>query len=67
MTQTSNLNVTKINAFRLRKLGGEMGVPLVPRLLGTRGKTYGEGQKNGTESRENLGQIECIEFQTGAI
>ncbi len=31
------------------------------------GKHTVNDKKNGTESRENLGQIECIEFQTGAI
>ncbi len=45
---------------------GEKGVPLVPRLVGTSGKTYGEWQKNGTEWRENADQIECIKVHFGA-
>ncbi len=31
------------------------------------GKHRANDKKNGTESRENLGQIECIKVQTGAI
>ena len=42
MTETLKLNIQQFNVFRLSKFLEKKGVPLVPRLVGTRRKTYGE-------------------------
>ncbi len=66
--KTLNFGTFILNASEKQNVQFECtknSVTLVPRLVGTRRKTPAIHKKNGTQSRENAGHIDCIKIHSG--